>query len=287
MATYKDEILGLLATTPGLTDREITDRLRGERVRHQPTSVACRELARAGGLERRRRDDRRMGNYPTRAPPAAGRGLAEEFSEDEVKRALVAWLGRPGWTSEVAWGTRPGIDLEATRDDERWVIEAKGGGSYDQMRRNYFGAVLADTLRRMDDTKASYAIALPDMTQYRRLWDRLPALAKKRTRVGAPFVDGAETVRHETEDLRKAKTSRCYVPSGGPLAWRDFLADPHKQWRTGYSAKALAHSWEAQDGLPPEVTFPDKDGASLRCGGTGAARRPARMGGAAAGRVAG
>ena len=113
---------------------------------------------------------------------------------------------------------------------------------------------MGDALRRMDDPEARYSIALPDMRQYRSLWDRLPALAKKRTRISALFVEGAGAIRQESEDLSRGKpSSRCYVPSGGPLAWRDFLADPDKQWKTGYSAKALAHSWEAQNGLPQEV----------------------------------
>ena len=38
-----------------------------------------------------------------------------------------------------------------------------------------------------------------------------------------------------------------------PGDWQAFLADPAKHWRTGYSAKALAHSWEAADGFPPEI----------------------------------
>lgn len=38
-----------------------------------------------------------------------------------------------------------------------------------------------------------------------------------------------------------------------PEDWKHFLADPEKHWRSGYSAKALALSWEAADGLPPEV----------------------------------
>lgn len=46
---------------------------------------------------------------------------------------------------------------------------------------------------------------------------------------------------------------RCYVPSDGPNAWRTFLADPAEQWKTGYSAKTLAHSWEENDRLPDEV----------------------------------
>ena len=39
----------------------------------------------------------------------------------------------------------------------------------------------------------------------------------------------------------------------GPASWQALLADPAKHWRTGYSARTLAHSWEAADGLPYEV----------------------------------
>lgn len=44
-----------------------------------------------------------------------------------------------------------------------------------------------------------------------------------------------------------------HVPSRGPDDWRRLLADPEKHWRTGYSARALAHSWEAASGVPPEI----------------------------------
>ena len=44
-----------------------------------------------------------------------------------------------------------------------------------------------------------------------------------------------------------------YIPSAGVESWQAFLADPEKQWKTGYSAKALAHSWEEADGFPVEV----------------------------------
>lgn len=39
----------------------------------------------------------------------------------------------------------------------------------------------------------------------------------------------------------------------GPEDWQALLADPQKHWRTGYSARTLAHCWEEADGLPPEV----------------------------------
>ena len=46
---------------------------------------------------------------------------------------------------------------------------------------------------------------------------------------------------------------RCFVPSNGPGAWRALLAQPDKHWKSGYSAKALAHCWEAGDQLPYEL----------------------------------
>lgn len=41
--------------------------------------------------------------------------------------------------------------------------------------------------------------------------------------------------------------------TSGTDDWRAFLADPDKHWKTGYSARSLAHCWEAADGLPPEI----------------------------------
>jgi hypothetical protein len=49
--------------------------------------------------------------------------------------------------------------------------------------------------------------------------------------------------------------SRIYLPTSNPSDWRRLLADPSKQWRSGFSAKTLAHSWEAAGGLPPEIAL--------------------------------
>jgi len=43
-----------------------------------------------------------------------------------------------------------------------------------------------------------------------------------------------------------------YIPTSSPEDWRKFLAEPEKQWRSGYSAKELAECWESADGFPPE-----------------------------------
>lgn len=59
------------------------------------------------------------------------------------------------------------------------------------------------------------------------------------------------------------KRTRIYLPSPGPDAWQQFLAEPEKQWRTGYSAKTLAHSWETSAGLPSEVAALFPSGSEL------------------------
>jgi len=57
------------------------------------------------------------------------------------------------------------------------------------MRVNYFLSILGEILQRMDDPEAKYSIALPDIKQFRLLWERFPSLAKKRTGISILFVD--------------------------------------------------------------------------------------------------
>ncbi len=58
----------------------------------------------------------------------------------------------------------------------------------------------------------------------------------------------------QAEDARQGDNPvRYMVPTGGPDGWRHLLADPEKHWRTGRSAKTLAHSWETANGWPSEV----------------------------------
>ncbi len=44
-----------------------------------------------------------------------------------------------------------------------------------------------------------------------------------------------------------------YLPAESAEDWRRLLADPEKHWRDGYSAKALATTWQAAHGFPTEV----------------------------------
>lgn len=42
-------------------------------------------------------------------------------------------------------------------------------------------------------------------------------------------------------------------PTDGPDDWKQFLAEPDKHWKPGYSAHCLACCWEGADGLPDAV----------------------------------
>jgi len=49
---------------------------------------------------------------------------------------------------------------------------------------------------------------------------------------------------------------RILAFTSGPQDWQALLADSQKHWKTGFSARTLAHSWEAADGFPDEVGLP-------------------------------
>jgi hypothetical protein len=90
---------------------------------------------------------------------------------------------------EVRWGRDRGIDIDAHRGPERWVIEAKGEARAGPQQVNYFLNALGELLQRMDDPNAQYGLALPAHRQYRGLVDRLPLLARRRIRLAILFVD--------------------------------------------------------------------------------------------------
>lgn len=129
------------------------------------------------------------------APPVPrAREPGPELSEDELKARLKDWLEAQEWDVKVAWGKTRGIDVDARRGRERWIIEAKGSGSYAPMRVNFFLGALGETLQRMDDPDAKYSLALPDLPQYRRLWERLPRLARSRTGISILWVRGDDVL---------------------------------------------------------------------------------------------
>ena len=197
MPSLFERITTLLKERTGLSDREITDKLVGPGAAQQPVNQACRNLQSRGVVVRKKRNDGRIANYLSDHEPVSEPPRREEspdangdpLSEDSIKVVLVGWLDSHGWKTRVAWGRTRGIDVDAQRGRERWIIEVKGRGSRSAMRVNYFLAVLGELLQRMDDPEARYSIALPDLPQFRGLWRRLPALVKSRNTITALFVD--------------------------------------------------------------------------------------------------
>lgn len=195
--TLAERIVELLKQNPGLSDRQITDRLFGVDEPQQPVNIACRNLAERGVLHRQSIHGSSIGNYltgqelKTSQNQTSNNRVVDEahLSEDAIKGILEKWLVAQGWNVKVAWGHVHGIDIDAMKENERWVIEAKGQGSLNPMRVNYFLGILGETLQRMEDPNAKYSIALPDLQQFRNLWRRLPFLAKSRTGITAIFVD--------------------------------------------------------------------------------------------------
>lgn len=47
--------------------------------------------------------------------------------------------------------------------------------------------------------------------------------------------------------------TKILVPVTSPEDWKQFLTEPEKQWKSGYSARSLAFCWQEADGMPPEV----------------------------------
>lgn len=58
--------------------------------------------------------------------------------------------------------------------------------------------------------------------------------------------------------------SKILIPSTGPDCWKQFLADHVKQWKSGFSAKALAYCWEKAGEMPPEIISVLEQVPSLR-----------------------
>jgi hypothetical protein len=121
MLRLKEQVMNLVRSTPGLTDREMTGRLLGHGIGQQALNQVTRQLASEGRIVRRQRQDGKIANYlnddssqATEQSVPPQRGPSAGLSEDEVKRRLQTWLEASGWQVSVVWARSPGIDIEAT-----------------------------------------------------------------------------------------------------------------------------------------------------------------------------
>lgn len=66
------------------------------------------------------------------------------------------------------------------------------------------------------------------------------------------MVPGYPTLMGELWSIQKV-SSHIYIPTIDAEQWKQFLAEPEKQWRQGFSARSLAYCWQQADGFPPEI----------------------------------
>jgi hypothetical protein len=143
----------------------------------------------------------RRAGTPVTTPPETVRDRVDAaatlnayWQEEEVTQHLERWLAFDGWEVAIAHLSSHGIDIDARRREERWVIEVKGRGSRNGMRHNYFLNVLGQITQRMSDPDAKCSIAVPDLPQFRRLLARYPDIAKQQLGISCLFVGTAGRV---------------------------------------------------------------------------------------------
>ena len=212
----RQQILALISETPGMTDREITNKLKNRSAPEQPVHRVCRALERDGIIFRKNRfNEGIIGNYlvPRDDSPTSNSTQFPEpeslpldrsqygvlsprrIEQDHVKGAIEQWLVTSGWTVEFAGAQQRGLDLEATKSGARWVIEARGQGEDNPMGRNYFSIVLGNIVQRMDDADTKYSLAFPEIEPFLGMWRLFPPEAKSRLGLTILFVDASGRVK--------------------------------------------------------------------------------------------
>jgi hypothetical protein len=101
------------------------------------------------------------------------------LEEDKIKMVLGIGLSNEGWIVKTSMGKKHGVDIVATnKENDIILIEAKGEGSRNPMRVNYFLGALGELLQKMDSPTKHYGIAVPAHRQYANLIIRLPEWIK-------------------------------------------------------------------------------------------------------------
>ena len=105
-----------------------------------------------------------------------------------VENYIRKYLEYNNW-SLIPRKNNRGIDIEATKDSRKAIIEVKGCGVHKTAMRNNFNYVFGQILKDMQDNNAEYYVAFPHIQPYIGLWDSIPKLAKDRTGIKVIWVD--------------------------------------------------------------------------------------------------
>ena len=211
MDNVEKDIISILKRNPGLSDKELAGAIKGygalsnkelaEAIKgygalSKCVNQKCRTLESQGILWRYKRDDGLIGSWLIENTYTQKiirqnemENRASDISEKIIKNILSNYLNSHGWTPKIFWGVSHGIDIEAMAGKNHWIIQVKGAGLFHPIIINNFLLALGEILQRMDDPNVKYSVALPDKEQFRRLWDRLPDLAKSKLGITALFVN--------------------------------------------------------------------------------------------------
>lgn len=110
-------------------------------------------------------------------------------SVNRIEYLLKLHLISQGWSVKVSRRFNFSFDIEAARDREHWIVEVNSVGNTGLTES--FVAALGELLQRMniDDPNRKYSVAFPNNMPFRRLWERLPDLVKRKVGITALFID--------------------------------------------------------------------------------------------------
>lgn len=108
--------------------------------------------------------------------------------ENDVENYIREHLHRNGWLVKPR-KNKFGIDIEATKDNRKAIIEVKGCGAHPTAMSNNFNSVFGQVLKDMQNKDFEYYVAFPYIQPYIRLWNNLPQLAKDRMLINVIWVD--------------------------------------------------------------------------------------------------
>lgn len=199
--SFSDKIISLLNQKPGLTDREITDVLKGGEAHPSQVNSEARLLMQKGFLTRARRHDGKLGNFltgtdlpaicPSSEISSTANAQADWFWEGNVQEKLASYLQRNGWNLVSVSNTaskEQGIDIHAVKMEKTLLIEVKGypSKSYNDPKRSherkktsptlqaghwYSHAILKSMRMQTEYPEAQIVIGLPDFRRYRNLFE--------------------------------------------------------------------------------------------------------------------
>jgi hypothetical protein len=205
MSSVSQQIIALLESSSGLTDREIAERLLGKGAAQQPINQAARMLERQGAIQRKKRPDGLIGNYFINSPlpvsATAPKNISTSqletdvtkdwFWEGNVVDCLAQFLVTKDWQIVSKANTHSkerGVDIHAAKSKTVLLIEAKGfpSTSYRDPKRSseakptnpnnqaqqwYSHALLKVMRLQTEYPQAIVALGLPDFPRYRKLFE--------------------------------------------------------------------------------------------------------------------